>query len=151
MLGAAVASAKLHLAPDFAKHQEELLGRIRLVVALARELHVPLAAVDLTPIFFVICHDPEVTYTVARAMRGRGIYLSISVYPAVPRDKSGVRFTITLHNTEDDIRLLMHSLSVELASRGLAGPPAATSEPEAQPQRERREEAGSGSRPKHRH
>jgi 7-keto-8-aminopelargonate synthetase-like enzyme len=148
MLGAAVASAKLHLAPDFAKLQQQLLDRIRLVVALAEELRVPLASVDATPIFFIVCHDVEVTYAVARAMRSRGIYVSISVYPAVPRDKCGIRFTITLHNAEDDIRFLMHSLSVELAGRGLAGPPGVEAKSEAQPRRERREAARSGSRPK---
>jgi 7-keto-8-aminopelargonate synthetase-like enzyme len=146
MLGAAVASAKLHLGNGFATLQQQLLDRIRLVIALARELHVPLAAVDLTPIFFIVCHDPEVTYAVSRALRSRGIYVSISVYPAVPRDKSGVRFTITLHNTEDDIRFLMHSLSVELAGRGLAGPPGANAEWEPRRQRER---TRSGPRPKH--
>lgn len=147
MLGAAVASAKLHLAPGFAKLQQELIDRIRLVVTLARELHIPLAAVDLTPIFFVVCHDVDVTYAVARAMRSRGIYVSISVYPAVPRDKAGIRFTITLHNTEDDIRFLMHSLSVDLAGRGLVDRRAAGAKSEAQPRRER---TRSGSRPKHR-
>ena len=114
MLGAAISSAKLHLSPSFSGLQLELLDRIRLTSALAKQHGIGLALDELTPIFFVPCGTPEATFAVARGLRSRGFYASISVFPAVPTDKAGIRFTISLHNSEHDIGRLMESLAQEL-------------------------------------
>ncbi len=113
-LGAAVASAKLHLAPEFSQLQEGLRERIGLVLSLAQTLGVPLASEAATPIFFVRGGASKVTFAIAQALRARGIYASASAFPAVAKNQSGIRFTISLHNTEADIGLLMTALSEEL-------------------------------------
>jgi 7-keto-8-aminopelargonate synthetase-like enzyme len=114
MVGAAVASARLHLEPSFEKLQSELRRRIHLATALAREHRLPLVCDDATPIFFIVCGSPEATFSVARALRTRGIYVNISVFPAVPYRQAGIRFTLSLHNSDADIHHLMESLAAEL-------------------------------------
>jgi 7-keto-8-aminopelargonate synthetase-like enzyme len=119
LLGAAVASAKFHLQPEFSDLQRALLDRIRLVLSLADELRVPVASKDPTPIFFVRGGAPAVTFGLAQALRAKGLYVCTSVFPAVPQNQSGIRFTVSLHNTESDIRYLMETLAVEANRAGL--------------------------------
>jgi hypothetical protein len=42
------------------------------------------------------------------------------MFPIVPRGNAGARFTITLHNTLDDIRTLMGWLALETERLDLA-------------------------------
>jgi 7-keto-8-aminopelargonate synthetase-like enzyme len=119
LLGAALASAELHLASDFNLLQRSLLERIHLVNSLAREQGIPLASEDVSPIFFVKCGAPDVTFTLVRALESRGLYTSVAVFPAVPQNQSGIRFTVSLHNTMDDVRALMSALATETARFGL--------------------------------
>lgn len=113
MLGAAVASAKLHLMPEFAAMQRELAQRIALMADLSDQLGVPLASADQTPIFFVPCGPDAKAFALTRAMRECGICVCPAMFPIVPVNQAGVRFTITLHNTPDDIDRLAQSLSIE--------------------------------------
>ncbi|HEX7665692.1 MAG TPA: aminotransferase class I/II-fold pyridoxal phosphate-dependent enzyme, partial [Polyangiaceae bacterium] len=119
MLGAALASATLHLDPEFAALQEALLARIRLVRELATKHGIRFASDDIAPIFFVPCGQLTAMFILARRLHDKGLYMSPSGFPAVPRNKSGIRFTISLHNTEDDIRTMMTSLSEALDELGV--------------------------------
>lgn len=121
MLGAAVASAQLHLAPEHARLQQQLIERVQLINALASELGVELASRDETPIFFVHCGQMEDCFALVRRLRGRGFYVCPAFFPAVSRDQSGVRFTVSLHNTAEDIEQLMTAIAEELGSLRLAG------------------------------
>src|SRR5262249_29134425 len=89
---------------------EERLVR---VVNLARNLGIPLTDDAMTPIFFVKCGPLEKTVKLIHALRDRGYYVSPGMFPAVPRDKSGPRFTISLHNTLADVDAFMHTLAEE--------------------------------------
>jgi 7-keto-8-aminopelargonate synthetase-like enzyme len=120
LLGAAVASAELHLRPDFAALQQSLVERIELAHRLATELGVRFVAKDRTPIVCVRCPSTSVAYALASGMREQGIYVCISAFPAVPRNQSGIRFTLSLHNTKEDIERLMHALSRETKRLGIA-------------------------------
>jgi 7-keto-8-aminopelargonate synthetase-like enzyme len=111
MLGAAIASAHLHLEPSFALLQGALLERIRLVIARARSLGIPLANEELTPIFFMPCGPMEKTFKLIHALRDAGYYVSPGMFPAVPREKSGPRFTVSLHNTPQDVEEFMEALA----------------------------------------
>jgi 7-keto-8-aminopelargonate synthetase-like enzyme len=119
MLGAALASAELHLRADFASVQQSLIDRIDLMLSLARDLGVRLVAEDRSPIFFVRCGPVEVLYPLAHALRAQGMYACPSGFPAVPKDQSGIRFTVSLHNTGADIRRFMEILSLEMKRLGL--------------------------------
>jgi 7-keto-8-aminopelargonate synthetase-like enzyme len=121
MLGAAVASAKLHLDPAFASLQRGLAERIDLVLSLAEELDVPLVNRDPTPLFFVRFGSAELTYAVVRSLRASGVFVCSSAFPAVPHNQSGIRFTASVHNRLDDIRLLMSLLQRETKRHRLPG------------------------------
>jgi 7-keto-8-aminopelargonate synthetase-like enzyme len=110
MLGAAVAAAELHLAPEHEGLQQQLLGRIDNVIASARSRGVPLASTDRTPIFYVPCGDARRAIGLSQRLRELGIYACTSVFPAVSEREAGIRFTVSLHNTDDDVAQLMQAL-----------------------------------------
>jgi len=113
MLGAAVASAALHLRPDFSSLQHELATRIDLVLSLAQQLDIRFASDERSPVFFIHCGPLEDMFSLGQGLRARGIYVCPAAFPAVPRGESGIRFTVSLSNTEADIRYLMENISVE--------------------------------------
>ena len=121
MLGAAVASGKLHLRSDFADLQRQLLERILLTTEVAAQLGVPLANVDRTPIFFVPCHPKQELRRLMRSLVDSGILACPGAFPIVPMGAEGVRFTVSLHNTADDIMQLIETLA-RLMVRGSADP-----------------------------
>ncbi len=120
MLGAALASANLHLDPDFGKLQRALADRIRLTLSLSEELRLPLSDRAPSPVFFVRCGPLEAMFELAQALRVRGFYACPSGFPAVPRDQAGIRFTLSLHNTEADIRELLDAFATEMKRLRLA-------------------------------
>ena len=82
---------------------------------LAEQLDIPLASNDLTPIAFIPCGVHEATFALAHAMRRRGYYIAPAVFPGVPYNKSGLRLTVSLHNTDREVEDVMAVLSEERA------------------------------------
>jgi 7-keto-8-aminopelargonate synthetase-like enzyme len=115
MLGAAVASAELQLRPEFESLQAGLRDRIERVVSMAGELDLPLANDDATPIFFARCGASSAAFAVAKTLQANGIYACASAFPAVPQNQAGIRFTVSLHNTLEDIKRLIALLASEIA------------------------------------
>jgi 7-keto-8-aminopelargonate synthetase-like enzyme len=118
MLGAAVASARLHLTPEFDELQRRLLVRIRRMHELAAGLDIPLiplASADLSPITFIPCGLHAVTFSLCHAMRRRGHYVAAAVFPGVPYNKSGLRLTASLHNEDGEVEEMMSALADEMS------------------------------------
>jgi 7-keto-8-aminopelargonate synthetase-like enzyme len=111
LLGAAIASAKIHLSDELPVLQAALRERIDLFTDLADEFLIPLASRDVTPIRYVPLGLPAVTYDVIQSMLDDGFYTNVGMFPAVPMKHSGVRATMTLHHTLDDVRSLVDSLA----------------------------------------
>jgi 7-keto-8-aminopelargonate synthetase-like enzyme len=107
MLGAAVASAKLHLQPELAAFQDELLQKVLLAREVAAELGIHLIADDVTPIFMLPYEAAPQARAAVRAFWNEGFYVCPVTYPAVPISHPGVRFTICRTNSADDIRAFM--------------------------------------------
>jgi 7-keto-8-aminopelargonate synthetase-like enzyme len=127
MLGAAVASARLHLDDRFPSLQGELEARLDVALTELMATEVGLTTRDLSPIFQVPCDSPRMAFTVAERMRTRGFYCCICVFPAVPMNRPGLRFTVSRHNQPDDIPPFVKALvaSTEEARRDItAGKPA---------------------------
>ena len=122
MLGAAVASARLHLDDRFPALQGELEARLDVCLTELLATKVDLTTRDLSPIFQVPCDSPRVAFAVAERMRARGFYCCVCVFPAVPMNRPGLRFTVTCHNEPDDIAPFVRALvaSVEEARREIA-------------------------------
>jgi 7-keto-8-aminopelargonate synthetase-like enzyme len=114
MLGAAIASAHLHLSPEIIKMQQELVARIRLCNDLMQEKSLPLISTELTPIRFVATGWTRVAENVMQRLMEEGFFPNIVGFPAVPLKQSGIRITITRHQREDDIRALVDALAYHL-------------------------------------
>lgn len=113
MLGVALASARLHLTSLHDRLQRALKERIQLVMRLAKEHKITLADDAETPIFFVPCGDLGATFELVQALQCAGMYVSAGMFPAVPRDAGGVRFTVSLHNKREDIERFMATIAEE--------------------------------------
>jgi 7-keto-8-aminopelargonate synthetase-like enzyme len=110
-LGAAIASARLHLSGELAGLQAELIARVRLCNELCRVYGLPLVTHDEVPIRFVAAGLSSVAFEVVERMMEEGFYCNLSVFPAVPMQRAGIRFTITRHQTEEDITRFVQALA----------------------------------------
>ncbi len=111
MLGAALASAEIHLSAELADRQRALRERIALFDELAEEFCLPLATRDATPIRYVPLGLPRVVLDVVEGLLEDGYYTNYGAFPAVPMKHAGVRMTLTLHHRPDDIRELVGALA----------------------------------------
>jgi 7-keto-8-aminopelargonate synthetase-like enzyme len=108
MLGAAVASARLHLSSELVVLQGKLMDRIRWAIRSATTHGVALADTTESPLFFVPCRDALAT---GRFLRDRGIYGGVVGPPLVAAKRAGVRFMVSAHNEMADIEHLMATLA----------------------------------------
>lgn len=116
LLGAAIASARIHLSREIEERQRSLQERIELFNALAADHGLPLGSWDETPIRFVATGEDDRTYALASALMGEGHYANVALFPAVSRGRGGVRVTLTLHHTPDDIRRLVGTIARHLGA-----------------------------------
>jgi 7-keto-8-aminopelargonate synthetase-like enzyme len=110
MLGAAVGSARLHLSSRFPALQAELDERLRLCLRTLAGTTLDLASAEHSPIFQAQCDSPRIAFAVAERMKKRGFYCCVCVFPAVPMNRPGLRFTMTRHNQPDDIVAFLTAL-----------------------------------------
>jgi 7-keto-8-aminopelargonate synthetase-like enzyme len=110
-LGAAVASCEIHLSPELAERQAQLDEQIRLVRTLLREVQIPIASYDETPLWFVRVGGFDQTVELGQRMMADGFYLNFAAYPAVAPGQNGLRFTHTLFHTSAQIEWLIEALS----------------------------------------
>jgi len=89
MLGAALASARIHLSPEINRLQRELHERIALCNVLLKEYALPEACSSQSPIFYIKLGLPNVAGDMAKYLLDDGFYTNHAVYPAVSRRKSG--------------------------------------------------------------
>ena len=109
-LGAALASARLHLSPEFENMQGELATRIALVRHALERAGQRVATQDATPICVVHYDSSTVAMAIVRGLRERGFYSCLSTFPAVPMNKPSLRFTISRHNSFPDIEAMIEAL-----------------------------------------
>jgi 7-keto-8-aminopelargonate synthetase-like enzyme len=118
-LGASIASADIHLSEELPQLQDELMERITFINELSTELGIPLAAFEDTPLFFAQIGALLTTISAANSMLKRGFYLNPAVFPVVPRNQGGLRFTVTRYNTLEQIEAMLVTLNeVRLAHEG---------------------------------
>ena len=111
LLGAAIASARVHLSPELATRQGGLRERIDLFNSLAAARGLPLGSPAATPIRFVQIGGNDATYAAAAGLMREGFYVNTAVYPAVSRGHGGLRVALTLHQTPDDLRALVDAIA----------------------------------------
>jgi 7-keto-8-aminopelargonate synthetase-like enzyme len=111
LLGAAVASARLHLGPELPTLQAGLAERIDAAIAGAETHGVSLSDTARSPIFFVDCKTSEKAFALTTSLREDGCCVGPATFPIVPRNHAGIRFTVSHHNHIDDIDVLMSALA----------------------------------------
>ena len=100
--------------------QAALRERVELFTSLCEEFSIPLATRDETPIRYVPLGLPVVAHDVIKEILADGYYTNLGTFPAVPMKHAGVRMTITLHHTFEDIRGLVASLAKQIDRRELS-------------------------------
>ncbi|WP_405364699.1 aminotransferase class I/II-fold pyridoxal phosphate-dependent enzyme [Kitasatospora sp. NBC_00039] len=114
MLGAAIASARIHLSARIEAVQADLAQRRDYCNELLAAAGLPVVSDPRTPIYFVGLGEPEVSYAMVRRMLDEGFYVNQSSFPVVPLKKSGLRFTLTRHVDRDHIRGLVEAVAHHL-------------------------------------
>ena len=115
MLGAAVASAKLHLSRDILSIQSKLQELILFTNNKLDELNLPQFQKTDSPLFFIPVGLPKICYDIIAKMKDKGFFLNTASFPAVPMRKSGVRFMINNFLNKEQINEMLDILSAVYA------------------------------------
>lgn len=114
VIGASIASARIHLSPEIVSLQASLMERIRAANEIARHYQLPLVSETETPIFFIGLGLTKVGYNMVKRLSDDGLYVNLGIFPAVPETCTGIRFTLTNHHSIDDIERLLQATSRHL-------------------------------------
>lgn len=112
ILGAAIASAKIHLSDEVAKLQQNLMEKILYFRKLGKQKGVFIKTVDETPIQFIEIGENSMIYDLNRRLLNKGIFVTTAGYPAMPKKHGGLRISITRHLEYEDIDKLIDQIQV---------------------------------------
>lgn len=112
ILGAALASAQIHLSDQMECYQKNLQEKILYCNDLMKEADLPLVAINTSPLFFIGAGTIAMANDLILRLLENGIYMNLAPYPAVPAKNIGVRISISKHNTIDDIKIMVDKLKV---------------------------------------
>lgn len=112
--GAAIASAKIHLSNQIYTYQSELKDLMGYMNQKLQEKNLTNISAPNSPIYFIGSGLNKVTRNFVHRVLQEGIYVNTATFPVVANDKSGLRFTLTRHNTKADIDLLADVMAYHL-------------------------------------
>jgi 7-keto-8-aminopelargonate synthetase-like enzyme len=92
MLGASIASAKIHLTDEIYTLQNKLRSKIDLVKKLSSEYKLPLVFESDSPIFYLGLGMPRVGYNMVKRLMSEGYYCNIGIFPGVPVKCTGFAY-----------------------------------------------------------
>ena len=110
ILGAAVASAKLHLAEAILPIQDRLTTLIQYTNTMLDALGLPQYQKMNSPLFFIPVGLPKICYDIISKMKSKGFFLNTASFPAVPMRKSGIRFMVNVFLSETQIKAMLTTL-----------------------------------------
>ncbi len=110
-LGALAASARVHLSGELPALQEALRARLAYATRRAGELGLPMVNAPDAPVRFLAAGDEAVARALVRRLLDAGFWTNAAGFPAVPRGRAGVRFTITNPLTFEDIEALLTAMA----------------------------------------
>ena len=113
MLGAGIASAKLHQSDDLSSLQNELQQKIAFTNRCLEELELPQYQVTDSPLFFIPVGLPRIIMTIIKRMKKKGFYLNSAGFPATPMKKGGLRFMINNNLSMEQINSMLSELKKE--------------------------------------
>lgn len=109
-VGAAIASADIHLSTEIYSLQAELQARINYFNHLLGQTELPLIDRNNSPVFYIGTGMPISGYNFVQRLLKEGFYVNLGIYPAVPVKNTGVRITISRHNKASDIKGLVEAM-----------------------------------------
>ena len=116
MLGAAVASAKIHCSDEISVRQNKLQELISLFIDLVKHYRLPISTESNSPIFFIKIGSSKDTIKFVKNLMNKGFFLTTCIYPVMAKNSCGARLVITLHHSKTDIRQLVECLYRHLPS-----------------------------------
>lgn len=120
-LGAAVASAAIHLSDEHLGLRRRITEQIELVTQLLASHRLPVVSWAPTPIWMVRIGDFDRVLEIAGRMLADGYYLNVTAFPAVPVGMAGLRFTHTLAQSASQIEDMIGRLAEHVVD--VAGDP----------------------------
>lgn len=114
VVGASIASAKIHLSDEIYKKQEALSELIQYCNEIIHHYALPVITSSHSPIFFIGLGLPKVGYSMVRRLMDDGFFVNLGIFPAVAENCTGIRFTLTLHHNMEDIEQLVKRIAFHL-------------------------------------
>ncbi|GIJ44971.1 2-amino-3-ketobutyrate CoA ligase [Virgisporangium aliadipatigenens] len=90
----------------------DIWRKTRRLLEHVRRLGVHTPNVSGFPLVELPLRDPAELHAVGRTLLDRGVYTTLAPYPGVPRDEVGIRIQVTAANTDDELDLLIETLTM---------------------------------------
>ena len=116
MIAAGIASAKIHLSNELATMQSDIQNLLVYFATGAADLGLPVISQKKSPIQYILVGSHEDALCVARRVMDNGFLVNCCAYPAVPRQRCGIRLTITRNLNKEDISAVLLSISDAIKS-----------------------------------
>ncbi|MEO6097378.1 MAG: aminotransferase class I/II-fold pyridoxal phosphate-dependent enzyme [Fibrobacteria bacterium] len=110
ILGAAVASAKIHLADDFGELQMELQDRIEYCNKTFENQPLPLLSSANSPIRFLGVGSTENAQAIVKHLMDNGFWLNVAQFPAVAPHHAGLRFMLNRKIKKADLDAFVEAI-----------------------------------------
>lgn len=117
-LGAAIASAEIHLSPEREERAARLDRQIDLVRETIVDRRLPAPNTDHTPVWYIQVGPLDEAIEVATRMVKDGFFVNTATFPAVPAGQNGIRFTNTLYHSDEQIVSMLDALARHIAEVG---------------------------------
>ena len=109
-VGAAIASADIHLSQEIYRLQDQLAQRTSFFNQCLGKTDLPLISENDSPVFHIGTGMPETGYNLVNRLIKEGYYVNLGIFPAVPVKNTGLRITISRHNEKEEISGLTEAL-----------------------------------------
>lgn len=109
-VGAAIASATIHLSDEINSLQQDLAHKIQYFNELLQKAELPILSQNDSPVFFLGMATPLTAYNFVHRLFKEGFFLNLGIYPAVPIKNTGIRITLSAHNQKEDIKALADAI-----------------------------------------
>jgi len=110
-LGAAIASAHIHLSEELIEMQAALRRNLVFTSSMLLKYKLPVISEAGAAIFFVGVSLPKLGHHIVKKMLDAGYYVNLGVFPTVPMKQTGIRFTITRLHTFAQIENMIATLA----------------------------------------
>lgn len=110
-LGAGIACTKIHLSDEIYTLQNDLAEKLRYCHELLVQHNLPVISDERSPISFVGLGKPSVGYQMVKRLVQDGVYVNLAIFPAVPGNCTGLRISVTVHHTKEDIKRMCDTVA----------------------------------------